>query len=74
MEIETTDGQTVTHTEMVNRGADERPLSADEITDKFRDNAAMALPAARVDAALEAIMDLDGSASPAGVAGLLSEA
>ena len=37
--IRTTDGRTLRHREQVNRGADSRPLDADEIVAKFRDNA-----------------------------------
>ena len=36
-------GETVTHREHINRGADERPLSNDEIIAKFDDNAALLL-------------------------------
>lgn len=45
--ITLTSGQTLTHREHVNRGADDRPLSNDDILAKFYDNAAMAVsPAA----------------------------
>jgi 2-methylcitrate dehydratase PrpD len=36
-------GETLTHREHVNRGADDRPLSNDDILAKFRDNATMAV-------------------------------
>ncbi len=70
--IRTTDGRTLSHREQVNRGADTRPLSADEIIAKFRDNAAMTLAPDRAERACEAIMALDRSATPAEVASLLS--
>ena len=38
LEITLHDGRVVAHREQVNRGADERPLSADEIVVKFHDN------------------------------------
>ena len=59
----------------VNRGADERPLSAEEIIGKYRDNAALALSSERVEQALEAVMGLEEDASdPAAIARLLSHA
>lgn len=38
MIITTTDGRDLRHRESVNRGADERPLSAADIEDKFMSN------------------------------------
>ena len=70
--IRTTDGRTLRHREQVNRGADTRPLSADEIIAKYRDNAAMTLAPDRAEQALDAVMALDGNATPAEVAALLS--
>ena len=70
--IRTTDGRTLRHREQVNRGADTRPLSADEIVAKFRDNAAMTLAPDRAERALDAVMALDGDSTPAEVAALLS--
>lgn len=75
VEILTSDGETLTHREQVNRGADERPLSAEEIIGKYRDNAALALSSERVEQALEAVMGLEEDASdPAAIARLLSHA
>ena len=70
--IRTTDGRTLRHREQVNRGADTRPLSADEIVAKYRDNAAMTLAPDRAERALDAVMTLDGNATPGEVAALLS--
>ena len=70
--IRTVDGRTLRHREQVNRGADSRPLGADEIVAKFRDNAAMTLAPDRAERALDAIMALDGDSTPAEVARLLS--
>ena len=39
------DGRELTHREQINRGADKRPLSAEEITAKFRANADGVVPA-----------------------------
>lgn len=74
VDIVTNDGRTLTYREQVNRGADERPLSADEIVTKYRDNASLALSADRVDQALDAIMDLDGASTPEMIARLMSHA
>jgi 2-methylcitrate dehydratase PrpD len=41
------------------RGGPERPLPAEAIVEKFRDNARRALPAARVDAIERAVLELD---------------
>jgi 2-methylcitrate dehydratase PrpD len=42
--VTTTDGRELVHMEKINRGAGERALTADEIADKFMDNAELALP------------------------------
>ncbi len=70
--IRTVDGRTLRHREQVNRGADTRPLGADEIVEKFRDNAAMTLSPDRTERALDAVLALDGSTAPAEVASLLT--
>ena len=70
--IRTTDGRILRHREQINRGADNRPLGADEIVAKFRDNAAMALAPDRIERALDAVMALDRTTSPAEVARLFS--
>ena len=41
------------------RGGPERPLPAEALVDKFRDNARRALPAARVAALERAVLELD---------------
>ena len=70
--IRTTDGRMLRHREQVNRGADTRPLSADEIIAKYRDNAAMTLAPDRAERALDAVMALDQCSTPAEVSALLS--
>jgi 2-methylcitrate dehydratase PrpD len=72
--VTTTDGRELVHREQINRGADERPLSGEEIIAKFRANAEMTFAPDRVDAVLHAIMDLDGAATPGQVAELLAPA
>jgi hypothetical protein len=41
------------------RGGPESPLTADEVREKFRDNASLALPDAAVQALEEALLSLD---------------
>ncbi len=72
--VTTHDGRELTHREQINRGADERPLSAEEITAKFRANAELTFASDRVEQVLDAIMDLDGNSTPTQVAELLSPA
>ena len=72
--ITTRDGRELVHREQINRGADERPLSADEIATKFRSNAELTFASERVDRVLDAIMDLDGKSTPTEVGELLSPA
>ena len=57
--IKTRDGKTLRHHEPVNRGAGERALTGDEISKKYRDNAAMALPARRIEQVREAILGIE---------------
>jgi len=57
--VETTDGRTLRHREQVNRGADTRPLSAEDITGKFLANARVAVGADRSEQVLEAMLALD---------------
>lgn len=57
--IKTRDGKTLRHHEPVNRGAGDRALTGDEITQKFRDNAAMALPPRRIDDVRDAILGIE---------------
>ena len=57
--IKTRDGKTLRHHEAVNRGAGARALTADEISKKYRDNAAMALPGRRVEQVRDAILGIE---------------
>jgi 2-methylcitrate dehydratase PrpD len=68
------DGRELSHREQINRGADERPISAEEIAAKFRANAELAFAPERVERVLDAILDLDGDSTPTLVADLLSAA
>jgi hypothetical protein len=43
----------------VNRGAGERALTGDEITRKYRDNAAMALSSRRIEEVRDAILGIE---------------
>ena len=53
------DGREIAHREEMNRGSSDRPLSADDITRKFRENAAMALSASAVARIEDAVLGLD---------------
>jgi 2-methylcitrate dehydratase PrpD len=53
------DGRRVSHREHVNRGAADRPLSNADIVAKFRDNAATAFDARRVERMQKAMLSLD---------------
>jgi 2-methylcitrate dehydratase PrpD len=53
------DGRTVSHRESVNRGHAERPLSNEEIRDKFFDNATLHFPRAHADAICDQVLALD---------------
>ena len=57
--IKTRDGRTLRHHEPVNRGAGERALSGDDISKKYRDNAAMALPARRIEQVRDAVLNVE---------------
>jgi len=57
--IKTRDGRTLKHHEPVNRGAGERALSGDDISKKYRENAAMALPARRVEQVRDAVLNVE---------------
>lgn len=60
--VETTDGRTLRHRDQVNRGADTRPLSAEDITSKFTGNAQLARGAHRAEQILEGVLDLENVA------------
>ena len=47
--VETKDGRTLERVEMFNRGSSKLPMSADDIKDKFRDNASFMLKRDRID-------------------------
>jgi len=70
--VTTRDGRELVHREQINRGADERPLSAEEIAAKFCSNAERTFASDQVERVLNAIMDLDGKSTPTEVAALLS--
>lgn len=53
------DGREISHREEINRGSSDRPLSAEDITRKFRENAAMALSASAVARIEDAVLSLD---------------
>ncbi len=53
------DGRVLSHREHINRGASDRPLSADDIVAKYLENARMAVSDARARSVLEAVLSLD---------------
>lgn len=53
------DGREVSHREEINRGSSDRPLSAEDIARKYRENAAMALSASAVARIEDAVLSLD---------------
>lgn len=57
--LELRDGTTLAHREAVNRGSADRPLSNEEIVEKYVANAARVLPQARVDKVRETVLSLD---------------
>jgi 2-methylcitrate dehydratase PrpD len=57
--VKTKDGRELVHREQVNRGAGDRPLSADDIITKFIGNAERALPSSRVEQIIDAALSLD---------------
>jgi 2-methylcitrate dehydratase PrpD len=57
--IETTDGRTLRHREEFNRGSDGQPLSAADVEQKFRDNAARVMSPARIERVIDLAMTLD---------------
>jgi 2-methylcitrate dehydratase PrpD len=57
--VTTRDARQFTRAETANRGSLENPMSADEVRQKFRANAARALEPASIDALEDAIMRLD---------------
>ena len=59
LRIRLRDGRVLEHHEPINRGSAERPLSDDEVRDKFRRNATRVLPAEQVEAAIAAVAAVD---------------
>lgn len=61
--INTTDGRELRHREQVNRGADQRPLSGDEISMKFHENMATVTTRATADRVEALVLGMDGNSS-----------
>jgi 2-methylcitrate dehydratase PrpD len=59
VEIDLRDGRRFAHSERIQRGAAERPLTRDEIVRKFTDNALRVLPAAQAERLCAAVLGLD---------------
>jgi len=54
--VRTTDGRELVHMEKVNRGAGDRQLTAEEICDKFAQNAGLAVSHGRADEIRAAVL------------------
>ena len=67
VQITLKDGRTLVHREAMNRGCADRPLSNEDIVEKFAGNARMSLSARQADAVRDAVLGLDraGDARPA---------
>ncbi len=61
LRIKLRDGRVLEHHEPVNRGSAERPLSGDEVREKFRRNAARVLPQQQVEAAIAAVATIESA-------------
>jgi 2-methylcitrate dehydratase PrpD len=59
IEIEIRDGRRFAHSERIQRGAAERPLTPDEIGRKFIDNAVRVLPLAQAERLRDAVLGID---------------
>lgn len=66
------DGRELRHREEINRGSSDRPLSAGDITAKFRENAAMALSASALSRIEDAVLSLDDIGNVQDFAALLA--
>lgn len=66
------DGREIAHREEVNRGASDRPLSAEDIITKFRENAEIALAPSAVRRIEEAVLGLDAAPCATAFARLLA--
>ncbi len=60
VEVTTKDGRTLHHREQINRGAEDNPVPAEAVYDKFRANAGLRYDAARVARIIDAVDDLEG--------------
>jgi 2-methylcitrate dehydratase PrpD len=59
VQISLKDGRVLVHREAMNRGCSDRPLSNEDIVEKFTGNARMSLSARQADAVREAVLGLD---------------
>ncbi len=66
------DGRVLRHREEVNRGCSARPLTRDDVIDKFRQTASRALSAARVEQTIVEVLGLEAAASIEAFAASLS--
>ena len=57
--VETNDGRTLERIEMHNRGSSKLPMSADDIKEKFRDNASFMLKGDRIEAIVKRVDELE---------------
>lgn len=57
------DGRELRHREAINRGAADRPLSADDIIAKYRENARTAVAPQRAQAILDAVLNLEAGSA-----------
>jgi 2-methylcitrate dehydratase PrpD len=60
--IRTTDGREIERTLLYQRGDPENPMTSDEVVDKFRSNASLALPETEVAALQRALLALEAEA------------
>ena len=60
--VRTRDGRELRHREHINRGSPDRPLTADEIVRKFRDNTGLATTERRASSILHAVLDVENAA------------
>lgn len=68
LDIVLRDGRHIERRQQINRGASGNPLAAEDIVDKFRDNAGRALPAARIRELEHAVLALDDAPDLAALA------
>jgi 2-methylcitrate dehydratase PrpD len=66
------DGRELRRREEKNRGAGDRPLSAEDITAKFMDNAMSVLPRGRAEQIRDSVLDLEGFAQAGAFAEVLA--